>query len=522
VEEGIVTSFRRKWLPSAPLRGGAISGPAGALMVLLAASFLLGGGSRGDIASLMILRPLSVLILGYGLSRITWQQIRANAFLFGFASAILGLTLLQLVPLPPTLWTRLPGHEIIVDLDRIAQWPIPWRALSLTPTATWNALWAQAGPLAVLVLGVQLTREEHASSITLILAFGLACALLGTAQLLADGQSPLYFYATTNNGSLVGLFANRNHQAILFAALIPILVVRALDLRGAAGSRKPALLPQRPPLFLHRKVPIAIIITVSAAALLWVMILVSGARVGLAAAAIATLCIPLLRGSPHGTRTGLQEPIRMSGPALTKSGLVLLALAALAALVALTFWLDRAVVIDRIAQARPEDEMRLLIIPTILAMIRTYAPWGSGLGSFEQVYQLHEPGSLLSASYMNHAHNDWLEVALTCGIPGVALLLLAVAAFGVRCLQAFGAAGRTDATAPLTRLGLVVILLFALASLSDYPLRVPSLSCLFVLAAIWAGARLLPEAKLHPGSVSHRSSRKSASAASLIGKNAQN
>jgi hypothetical protein len=38
----------------------------------------------------------------------------------------------------------------------------------------------------------------------------------------------------------------------------------------------------------------------------------------------------------------------------------------------------------------------------------------------------------------------------------------------------------------LRRVGLIVILLGALASLSDYPLRVPALSAVAAVAALWA------------------------------------
>jgi hypothetical protein len=37
-------------------------------------------------------------------------------------------------------------------------------------------------------------------------------------------------------------------------------------------------------------------------------------------------------------------------------------------------------------------------------------------------------------------------------------------------------------------LGIVAIILLAIASISDYPVRTPILSAVFVLAAIWASA----------------------------------
>jgi hypothetical protein len=50
----------------------------------------------------------------------------------------------------------------------------------------------------------------------------------------------------------------------------------------------------------------------------------------------------------------------------------------------------------------------------------------------------------------------------------------------------------------LQRLGLVIILLFGTASLSDYPLRVPSLACLFALAVLWIGCTLPKSQSMDP------------------------
>src|SRR3546814_18783044 len=50
---------------------------------------------------------------------------------------------------------------------------------------------------------------------------------LGLAQVIGPRDGPLYLYEITNNGSAVGLFANRNHQAALLACLFPMLAVYA-------------------------------------------------------------------------------------------------------------------------------------------------------------------------------------------------------------------------------------------------------------------------------------------------------
>jgi O-antigen ligase len=129
--------------------------------------------------------------------------------------------------------------------------------------------------------------------------------------------------------------------------------------------------------------------------------------------------------------------------------------------------------------------MRLRILPTVQEITQAFWPWGSGLGSFEKIYQVFEPAHLLAPSYMNHAHNDWLELILTGGLPSLVLVALGVLIW-LSCAVKLVFGRAADPLSPLRKAGLVIVLILALASLTDYPLRTPALSCLLVLASVWA------------------------------------
>ena len=146
-----------------------------------------------------------------------------------------------------------------------------------------------------------------------------------------------------------------------------------------------------------------------------------------------------------------------------------------------TFLLGRAAGVDRLLGTRLEDELRLKALPAIREMAGAYWPVGSGFGTFKPVFRVYEPDFALDRFILNHAHNDWLEVLVVGGAPGLALMILAATLWLFAVRKAWLRQG--DGA---TRMGLVTILLLAIASLSDYPLRVPSLSCLFVLSALWA------------------------------------
>lgn len=435
------------------------------LALLLTASFALGGSARGDVWQLMLLRPLSALVLGLGLTTLTAGQVKAHRFLFAMAAAIVALPALQLVPLPPDIWSRLPGRDLVAQINLAAGLGQIWRPLTLTPYETRNALFACIVPLAVLVLGVQLEPRERFSLLLLLLTLAATSAVISLLQTLGDPQGALYLYPVTNNGAAVGLFANRNHQALLLAMMLPMLAVVAQD-RGplpqlAAALLGLALLP---------------------------LILITGSRSGLITAALGLFAIPLVLG--WKPRRLAVTPARRRVPRALWLGLALSGIG----LLLLTIWLGRGIAWNRLLAAlfatEPNADLRLQILPTLFSMIAAYFPVGTGMGSFEHVYQVHEPDALLSSTLMNHAHNDFLELLLTGGAPATLLLLTAAAAFVVRAGRAFSDNGTASRQTLLARLGLVLVGLAGAASASDYPLRTPALAAALSVAVLWTSCSL--------------------------------
>jgi hypothetical protein len=447
----------------------ATSGPFRALCVLLVAAFLFGGGARGDIESLIILRPLAVLILGYGLCGLELSHIKANRFMAGMALAIVALPMLHLLPMPPAWWGKLPGRGLITAIDKAAGLGEVWRPLSMAPDATLNAIEAALVPFAVLVLGLRLGARERQHLVGVVLILGGISAVLGLAQVLDGTNLSLYFYKVTNDGKAVGLFANRNHQALMLSALLPMLAVWSQG--NVSGTQRAST---------------AKLVGLLAGLALLPLIMITGSRAGLLLAATALVLISVFFRPSNLRNSGAASASPANILTRARPALPLAIVLICAGLVALTVWFGRAAAWQRLFVSAPGDDMRFLAVPTVWAMIQHYFPLGSGVGSFEQVYQIHEPDTLLEPTYMNHAHNDWLEVMLTGGLPAMALLIVAIAGFCVRARRL--GAGRVQLTPDvrLAWLGMVVILLAALASISDYPLRVPALACFFAVAVLWA------------------------------------
>lgn len=437
------------------------SRPYWMLVTFLLLTFVTGGGSRADIRSLVILRPAAVIFCGIGLWSLKWEHVKAYRFLFGMAAGIFALVGSHLIPLPPALWETLPGREIITEIDKLAELGEIWRPISMVPSATWNALYSLFVPLAVLVLGVQLSREERFKLLPVLLSLGLFSGFWGILQVVGDARGPLYLYNITNNGEAVGLFSNRNHQAMLLASLFSMLAVYA-----CSGVRSVEQANARGYLAL------------AAGAVLVPLLLVTGSRAGLAVGVIGAISIPFLYRKPT-----IIIPKKRDGKK-TYLSWIFGGFAALC-LGALTLILSRAEAVHRLLTKDETDELRFQMWPYIADMAWKYFPVGSGVGSFVEAYQIDEPQILLDTTYVNHAHNDWLELYMTTGIVGLIMLGLAVFAFGRSTLAAFNAPLADGRDISFARLGATIIFILAVGSIGDYPLRAPSIACLFVIATLW-------------------------------------
>lgn len=428
------------------------------LPALLAAAFLLGGSARSDGPGLLVLWPLSLIFLGIACAELRREPLAEYSTVLMVLGGGLALALIQLIPLPAALWHALPGRELIAQIDRAAGLGEPARPLTMDPPATLVAALALVLPLAVVLLAAQLPSFARARLVLIVLAAGALSALLGVVQMLGDPNGPLYFYTPTNNGSPVGLFANRNHQAVALACLVPLALAAAtLPRLGQDGQHRAP----------H---PLAMPAAVLAVGLLVPLIFITGSRSGLVAAQLALVGSPLV----ISRRGAARAAARVS---------VLIAAVISAATGAAALWLGRDFALERLFGTNLLNDLRVRMLPTLDTMLGEYFVWGSGLGSFERVYLIHEPAELLQPAYVNHAHNDWLELIITGGLPAAALVLALIVSVVWRAITVFK---RADSEwHPLRRAALLCLAIMALASLSDYPLRTPFFAGLLSLCLVW-------------------------------------
>ena len=93
--------------------------------------------------------------------------------------------LVQLVPLPPQIWTLLPNRELAAATFDLLGREAPWLPLSISPRATWLAVLSLLPPCAVFLSIVALGYRQRRQSL-IVLAVGAR----GSRRLLQLSQGP--------------------------------------------------------------------------------------------------------------------------------------------------------------------------------------------------------------------------------------------------------------------------------------------------------------------------------------------
>ena len=414
-----------------------------------------GGASRADVLGQAVVRfsAWSIIVMAiFALPRVDWRAVKGPAIILGATSL---LVMLQLVPLPPSIWTELPGREIFAEAAVSTGADQPWRPLSISPSGTANALASLIVPAVVLFLGANLTREQHWTIAIVILALVGGGTLLGILQFSgASFDNPLINEVP---GEVAGNFANRNHFALFLAVGCVISVAWAF--RAYAKRWK-------------------VYVAFGALALFHLTVLATGSRSGIAIAMIATVFVGLAI-----SRRMVQQLKAL--PHKIAASFVVIGIAVFASAIWLSISLDRATSIDRAASVQNDADLRWQIWPVVLDMFQRYFPAGSGLGAFDPVYRISEPDLLLQSSYINLAHNDWLQILLEGGLLGVTLLAIALAWFIGASTQVWIRSTDAGSRRLLGKVGSIVIVLILAASVTDYPARTPMVMALLALAATW-------------------------------------
>jgi O-antigen ligase len=146
----------------------------------------------------------------------------------------------------------------------------------------------------------------------------------------------------------------------------------------------------------------------------------------------------------------------------------------------LAIWIGPAPIVTRIENVSHEyssfDQSRLSIWRDAVKLVERHPVFGTGLGTFPVAFTSVQTAFL--GQFVNHAHNDYVELASDVGVPAALMLFATFVFILARATRAFlRAAGNFDRAIALGCVGSIVAIL--LHSLTDFNLYMPANALVF-------------------------------------------
>src|SRR5438067_140866 len=161
------------------------------------------GGSAQGIWANMALQLLGLAILAWAaLAPADEPLLGPTRQLLILVAIAIAAVAIQLVPLPPSLWSHLPGRAAIASDYRTLGMAVPPLPLSLSPYGSIDSLLGLIPPLAIFCAVVRLKAYRSGWLATALLAGTVAGILLGALQVASSDytSSPWYLYGDSNFG----------------------------------------------------------------------------------------------------------------------------------------------------------------------------------------------------------------------------------------------------------------------------------------------------------------------------------
>ena len=364
--------------------------------------------------------------------------------------AIVALGAFQVVPFPFGIGETLnPTVGLLRPL-------LPYLGLPSPPAVSWSVAPPETADallrfVAYLLIGLgaalafdSATARKRFAAV--LVAAAVFQAVYGSGEYLTGRQHIFAFAKKHYLDSATGTFINRNHFATFLALALPFAL--ALSIPGSGRAKRASgwrarVLAFGEPETLTRA------LAITAAALLWLGLLLSHSRAGLIAGVVGA-AIVLVRN----------RRARIARWAMAVAASVLLALLSLELASAPG---ERFLAVTRDLEIQGG---RLTVWHDALSLVRDRPLLGWGLGTFESAFPSVQSAQI-SLDY-GHAHNDWLEWGVEGGVGAL------LAAIG---LLAFSWLGRGAAIQ-------AALAALALHALWDFSMRIPALG---VLAALVVG-----------------------------------
>ncbi len=367
----------------------------------------------------------------------------------------------------------------------------PW---SLAPFLTLRGLWLWLANVALIFVGAHIAassrRAERLSQ--LLFLTGIGFGLYGMAQWLFGLQELFGADPTTAHLRASGSFGNRNH----YAAFMEMLLLCGLGWVGMRHAAFQTELGTRRGRNFFRRIEEAgskLFFLGLGVVIVSLGLIFSLSRAGITFALVGCALFVLLRPLPEAAGT-----IDLPGPSPGRSrwfstegrrrkvhGLVALALA----VVGVAAWIGLDPVVHRF-QLLPDEweaeQSRVAVWSDSLEAVPDFALTGSGLSTYRYVFPIYR--TFGGRRFYSWAHNDYLQVLIELGVPGLLLVLWIMAAVWHGATWVRGTLQEKPALLHLHAGYLAAVAAIALHSFTDFGLHLPANAALLsVIVGVTVG-----------------------------------
>lgn len=412
-----------------------------AAAVLLVAAFCFGGGGSGAGLANLIVQLAALIALAFNRRAFFNFFKQAPRVLVVLVSVTVLLPLLQCIPLPPLIWHQLPGRDLAVQSLTLIGRANDWLPLSLNVRRTLIAFLALMPPLSVLILIWRASNADRRTLMIVLVACGAAGIILGTQQLAFGNHELMLYGEAVGSQDLQGTFSNRN-TAGLFAN------VALCTLIGLLWRPHPNVLRLSLGVVVGALLVVGLFLTRSRSSITLLIVPI----------AMLLMCLWEFRDDLLGRRSRV------------------IAFVAALAVMALSVGLmgSNARVQRSLSRFDTMEDARLAIWQDTESSVVRFWPFGSGIGTFDEVFQVDESVENLSPGRAGRAHNEYLETMVESGVLGPLL----ITAWIIMIASAAWVGIRKSPDRGLRVAASAVFLLLAFQSVLDYPMRSQTLLCI--------------------------------------------
>lgn len=411
------------------------------LIAIVAVSLVLGGGGVPYPLPNMLVQlvVLGILLWPARAPESALQFGKLDRALLVLIAITVALPVLQVIKLPPELWTKLAGRELVLASLTAAEMPDAWMSFSVDPARTMMAALSLIPAVGAALLVANAPVRDRSYVLKSLAAMGLFMVLLGTIQLSSGNRILIPYDQIRNPHQLHGLFAYHNPAGLFLDICLLIVILLPQQLRARN-------------LELGLRIGIGLMLAIA--------VVLTQSRSSLALAIVPCAALAWRIGQSLLARKGR---LKEAGHRAVVGGTVLV----ITCIASVSLLLSNTRVQQALSRFDDLQDARPAIWQDSWSAWQAFWPAGAGTGTFTTVFPIYESLENLVPAVTNRAHNDFLELGIESGIVGYAVLLCWVAFLLVRLFRkAVNDEHRAQKVICAT-----AFVMIAGQALIDYPLR---------------------------------------------------